>query len=775
MRSDLETHPWQWLALGTVAVPLAAGNRFVAWADEAQQRVRRVFGRRRGLRLLAFVAAFPLFTAAAFAHHVWLDERGLPELRPLLEFEPPTAGRIYDTNGEVLLEVATEHRRVVTYAEIPEVLRQAILAAEDKNYFAHSGVDFAAWPRVAFKALRQTALEMRSPSASAGDGPLRLPQGGSTLTQQLVRSYFLRDMTSRESGPELLADGWIPRLAARALGVGTTNKLLRKVEEMRIAFWLEREMERAYGSRAAAKEEILARYASFIYLGHGRYGFAAAADYYFGRPLSSLTKEDADEAACLAGIAKSPRSYAPAPANLERARRRRNQVIALMEARGYLARPLATRLAASPVRVVRPRPLSTDAPAAVEQALRELRRDGRWGLEALAAGRVFLHSTLDNRIQVAANDALEAGLRRYEERHPETGAWIQGAVVVLRNRDAAVLALVGGRKRYRGLDTSWADLNRAVQTRRQPGSTMKPLLYLAAFRNGSLLNEVVPDEPVAVPMGNMRVKWISNYDGAYLGPIALREALAQSRNAPAMWLAKEIGVESVLRTARDLGLETPLRPDLSTVLGASELSLLDLANMFRAIASGLRAEPYVLAKITDQRGGIRYEPARRSQPLPVDAEALRQVQEGLRGTVRLPRGTAHALEAMGFPIQVLGKTGTTNGFRDALFVGSTYGEDGITTGVWIGFDDNRTLGPAETGARNALPVFAEIMRQVYERQKLAVAPTMPAAIEKSIDSYLTSRMHALPAEPLPATAAAAVAPAVLSFPAPPRMVGTEDK
>src|SRR5262249_30205036 len=156
-----------------------------------------------------------------------------------------------------------------------------------------------------------------------------------------------------------------------------------------------------------------------------------------------------------------------AAANLERSRRRRNQVLGLMEARGYLSRGLVERLAASPLRVVPPRPLSTDAPAAVEQALRELRRDGRWGLDALAAGRIFLASTIDNRIQVAANDALEAGLGRYEERHPDSGAWIQGAVVVLRNRDAALLALVGGRKRYRGLDSSWADLNRAVQTRRQ--------------------------------------------------------------------------------------------------------------------------------------------------------------------------------------------------------------------------------------------------------------------------------------------------------------------
>jgi penicillin-binding protein 1A len=764
MRSDLESHPWQWLALGALALPLAAGTHTVAWAATGRERALRLWSRRRGLRLLAFLAVVPILALLAFAHHVCFDERGLPDLRALLQFEPPTTGRVYDANGGVVLEMATEYRHLVTYVEIPPVVRQAILAAEDKNYFAHRGVDVSAWPRVLWKALRQTLQQAFSPSASASaDFVIRMPQGGSTITQQLVRSYFLRDLTARESGPELVSPGWGPRAAARVLGVPTTNKLLRKLEEMRIALWLEREMDRVYGSRRAAKEQILARYASFIYLGHGRYGFAAASDYYFGRPLGSLGIEDADKAACLAGIAKSPRAYAPTPASLERARRRRNQVLGLMAERGYLPSPLARQLAATPLRVVPPRPLSTDAPAAVEQALRELRRDGRWGVESLAAGRIFLHSTLDSRIQAAANDALEEGLRRYERRHPDTGASIQGAAVVLRNRDAAVLALVGGRKRYRGLDHSWADLNRAVETRRQPGSTIKPLLYLAAFRNGSALNGLVPDEPIAIPMGHLRFKWVSNYDGVFQGPIALREALAQSRNAPAMWLAREIGVDRVLRTARDLGLASPLRPDLSTVLGASELSLLELANMFRAIASGLRAEPYILARITDHRGGIRYEPTRRAVPLPVDREALLQVQEGLRGTVRLPRGTAHALEATGFPVPVLGKTGTTNGFRDALFVGSTYGEQGLTTGVWIGFDDNRSLGPGETGAKNALPVFAEIMRQVYERQRLAVAPAMPAAIEEGIDTYL-GRVQALPSVPVP-TAAIATAPAALSLPA----------
>jgi len=278
-------------------------------------------------------------------------------------------------------------------------------------------------------------------------------------------------------------------------------------------------------------------------------------------------------------------------------------------------------------------------------------------------------------------------------------------------------------------------------------------LYLAAFRHGSMLDGPVPDAPISVPTGvGTARKWISNYDGVFKGIIPLREALAQSRNAPAVWLAQEIGVEPVLSTARDLGLVAPLRPSISTVLGASEVSLLELANLFRAIASGLRADPYVVARITDSEGGIRYEPTPLVEPLRVDAEALRRAQEGLRGVVRLPKGTAHALDVAGTP--VMGKTGTTNDFRDALFVGSTYGPEGLTIGVWVGFDDNRSLGPAETGARSALPVFAEILRRVYERDHLAVAPPFPESIEDGITRYL-SRPPAV--TPPPAMLATAIA------------------
>ena len=199
----------------------------------------------RAVRVAAPLLALSLLLpAAVLFHHVYLDRSGLPDLEPFIRFEPPTIGKIYDAQGAVLIELAREHRRVVSWDEMPLILRQAILAAEDKNFFSHSGVDYSALPRVVLK------MTVRSLAAWRKDGaPFRLlmPQGGSTLTQQLVRGYFVQDRTSRENGDALFHDAPTVRLLSAALGVPAANKLLRKLEEVRLALWLEEEMRRHYG------------------------------------------------------------------------------------------------------------------------------------------------------------------------------------------------------------------------------------------------------------------------------------------------------------------------------------------------------------------------------------------------------------------------------------------------------------------------------------------------------------------------------------------------
>jgi penicillin-binding protein 1A len=679
-----------------------------------------------------------LVPTVRLVHYIYFDRSGLPDLERFIRFDIPTIGEVYDAQGAVLVELAREYRRVVSYDEVPPILRDAILAAEDRNFFTHSGVEYRALPRVAYKTMVHSVAAWWN-----GDGfRLRLPHGGSTLTQQLVRGYFLRDRSSREGGATLFRDNVSSRLLSAVLGVPATNKLLRKLEEIRLSIWLEQEMRQRFGSQEQAKREIFVRTANFNYLGNGRYGFAAASQYYFGRHLSSYTLADAGQAALLAGITKSPRDYAPVPGD-PRPLRRRNEILGLMARNGYISTSVAKRSQAEPVLVATDNTIKTQAPAAINTVFAELKQHG-FATEDLFQGRISVHSTVDQRVQTIVNEALENGLGLYERRYPAAKGVIQGSVVVLRNADAAILAEAGGRQVYKSRRARYVDLNRTTGSLRQPGSAWKPLVYLAAFRQNLNLETTVPDEPISVPMGADRpVKWIANYDNQFKGPIPIRQALAESRNAVAVWITREIGLENVIRTSREMGIRTPLQPYITTALGASEVRLLELAGAYRAMASALLAEPHIIDRVTDASGSVLYEAS--GSAVAIDSAYLSLIQEGLRGVIRLPAGTAHALDSRDFPVPVMGKTGTTSGLRDALFVGSTYGPQGITVAVRLGFDDNRALGEKETGGRTALPIFREIMLRVYERQLVGPVPQFPREIEHGIDQYLV-RQAALAAE-----------------------------
>jgi len=720
--------------------------------DARQARMRAIFARLRVTRRLSarlkamrrhrvvllgiavLAVALPLVPAVWLVHHVYFNRTGMPDLEAFIRFEPPTTGVVRDAHGTVLIELAREYRSVVSYDQVPIILRQAILAAEDKRFFSHSGVDYRVVPRI----VQKTAVRSIREWWKGGHGfRLLLPQGGSTITQQLVRGYFLQVLTGRSDRDAMFHAGLAPpRVLSAVLGASAMNKLLRKMEEVRLTLWLEREMRKRYGSPERAKREIFARYASFIYLGNGRYGYAAASEYYFGRSLASYTAADAGKAALLAAIAKAPRDYAPVPGN-PRPTSRRNQILALMTRHGDIPESLAKRCQEEPIRVAPRSPLKTDSPAAIEHVLSELARHGgtRFGVEDLFQGRIDVSSTIDARVQTIVNEALEHGLAEYEKRHPRERGMIQGSVVVLGNADAAILAEAGGRRVYRDRGARYSDYNRVTASLRQPGSAMKPLVYLAAFESGLDLDTTVPDEPIEVPLGNGGgTKWIANYDNQFKGPIPMRQALAESRNTVAVWLTRQIGVRSVIRTARQMGIRTPLQPYISTALGASEVRLLELADAYRAIASGVLADPYIVSRVTDLDRDDLYVAPRSTRV--IESAGLRRIQEGLRGVVRIPGGTASVLSRRDFPIPVMGKTGTTSDFRDALFVGSTYGPTGITVAVRIGFDDNHPLGGSETGGRTALPIFREIMLRIYERRLVGEAPRFPYAIENGINQYV---------------------------------------
>jgi penicillin-binding protein 1A len=677
-----------------------------------------------GLRFGVPTLALATLLGGSAAHRIYFDRTELPDLEPFVRFEPPTTGEVRDTEGRILIEVAREYRRVVEYREVPPIIRDAILAAEDQDFFRHAGIDYLAFPRVAWKALAHSAAATRR--AFQRDGTLIpavvVPQGGSTVTQQLVRGYFLSHLTQSEDDATLASGSWWARAGGILLGSRATNKLTRKIEEARLSLWLEDALARRLGSRRRAKEEILARYASFIYLGNGRYGFAAASEYYFGKPLGSYTSADADKAALLAGITKSPADYAPGSENSERAWRRRNSILALMAEHGTLSAEDAARSAGAPIRLAERPKVKTEAPAVIENVFAELKalgvRDPRLGVEALVQGRIRVQATVDDRIQRIVNEALEEGLRQYEQRHRRGRGLVQGSVVVLRNADGAILAESGGRQVYKDRVTAYSDFNRVTDSLRQPGSVMKPIVYLAAFRKGATLDTLVPDEPIAVDGGpGQPPKWINNYDYAFKGVIPIRQALAESRNAATIWIAQDVGLDKVMETARAVGIRTPLQPYITTALGASEVL----------------ADPHIIQAVSDRDGQVIHR--HRGAPRRLGGgTALREIQEGLRCVVRMPGGTAHAL--VGLDVAVMGKTGTSSDFRDALFVGSSYGRGGITVAVRVGYDDNRELGARETGGRTALPIFRQIMQNVYEEGLVGPAPRFPEEMEARIDQYL---------------------------------------
>jgi len=711
--------------------------------------VRRVYKRSLLLRVASLLAAIPLVAILCAIIYVSYNRTDLPDLEAFLRFEPPTTGHIYDAHGRALVELGKERREVIQYKDIPEVLRQAILSAEDENFFSHRGVDYSVFPRLLGKT-NIRALFSRGRSATkenVGERTAAFPQGGSTITQQLVRGYFLQKLTSTKTSNTIQHSAPFSHLLAFVIGAPGANRLLLKIEEMRLSLWIEGEMQKRYGSKRRAKEELLARYASFIYLGNGRYGFAAASQYYFGIPMSALTADDADKAALLAGITKSPGEYAPTMADNPKPLRRRNQILALMVKNHFLSAETAQSSQRTPIRLAVHSNGPIEAPAAVENVLYELKGldvdlAADIGMNQLLEGRIQIYSTIDDQIQRFANAALENGLELYERRHPLNTGLIQGSVVVLRNSDSAILAEAGGRRRYEGHNTTYSDFNRVTQSVRQPGSAMKPIVYLAAFRQGALeLDTPVPDEPISVATSaDHPPKWISNFDNKFEGIIPARQALAESRNAVAIWIIQQIGIDSVLNTARDVGIRTALHHYETTALGASEVTLLELANAYRMMASGIHAEPYAIRRIERNGGAVIYNHPSSCCSIRENELKLSMIQEGLRGVVRIPSGTAHALDTRTFPIPVMGKTGTTNNYRDALFLGSTYGPNGITVAVRIGFDDNRSLGRMETGGRAALPIFREVMLNTYQAKLVGPVPSFPANMEKNIQAYLSGEI-----------------------------------
>ena len=557
---------------------------------------------------------------------------------------------------EVLTSIddrAGEEYRPVRLGDVPVTLLSAILAAEDHRFFEHSGFDLHGVMRAAWANMR------------AG----RVTQGGSTITQQLVKNRLL---SARRS-------------------------YARKVRET----WLAALVEWRY-----PKERILEAYLNEIYLGqHGPLavrGVGAAARVYFGKEVHQLTL---GEAALIAGMVRAPNTYSPLT-NRERARERRDVILGRMLELRKIVEVEHAAARREPVRVQRVGIAGQSAPYfsdRVRQEIEELLGGNVGGRGA----RVF--TTLDPSLQQFAESAVSRGLTGLETRaaalrRRAPGERLQAALVVLDPTTGGIRALVGGR------DYLASQFNRAAHARRQPGSAFKPFVYAAALaeRGGHpafTAASLVDDTPITLTSGGK--SWSPrNYDERYEGRVSVRRALEHSLNSATVRVALEIGLPEVIQTAQKLGLAADLAPVPAVALGAFEVTPLDLARAYLPFVNGgARLTTVSTVRAVVDGDGVDVTPAR-EPPTPVMSPAEAYLMTSLLAGV-VTSGTGASARALGVTGDVAGKTGTTNDARDAWFVGYS---PGLLALVWVGFDDNSTIGLS--GAQAALPIWADFMRQV---------------------------------------------------------------
>ena len=590
-----------------------------------------------------------------------------PARRLRAVFDGPQVSRLTDAEGKDLalarLEplpiggiypAGNEDRVLVRLSEVPKHLIEELIATEDRKFYDHMGFD----PR---------ALARAATSVFSG----RM-QGGSTITQQLVKNFFLT--------PE--------------------RTLSRKFTELVMAILLEAH----YG-----KAEILETYLNEIYLGQDRdraiHGVGLAAQYYFGKDVQHLTVA---ESALLVAMVKGPAVYDPRR-HAARALERRNLVLRETKDQGSItmeqyAAARAADLGVSP----RPSMGTSPYPAFVQLVHRQLRRD--YDEKDLRSEGLRIFSTLDPRAQLSAERALAKRIAQYDKERRFGQPGLEGAVVMTDPSSGEVQALVGGRDaRYRGY-------NRAIDAARPVGSLLKPAVYLTALSEPSRYTLITPiDDGPFLWKSRGAPDWEpKNYDRKFHGLVPLRVALAQSYNAATARLGTDVGLDKVLATVKKLGVERELRPFASTLLGATEMSPLEVAQMYQTVAAGgFRSPLRAIREVTTQEGKpLQRYALKVEQAFP--AEPMVLITAALQGVVR--EGTAQGLKAFLPPeVAAAGKTGTTDEQRDAWFAGFTGDRLGV---VWLGYDDNRAA--RLSGAAAALPVWGDIMAALMP-QPLALA------------------------------------------------------
>ena len=723
----------------------------------------------------------------------------LPDFAPLKERNLNAFSIVYSEEDEVVGKYLMENRIPISYEQIPKQLVNAFVAAEDADFFKHKGVDYKGILRAMFK------------NFLAG----RIVQGGSTITQQVTKTFFLTPKRS----------------------------LTRKLKEVAYAFGLEQNL---------TKEEILGLYLNNIYLGNGAYGVEAAADSYFNKRVEHLTLA---EMAMLAGLVKAPSRYSPVN-NLKRAKDRQTYVLARMAELGFISQEQKEKALRIPLKIQsRESAYFSKAPYFTEFIRHQVEK--KYGKEKLYQEGLRIYTTLDLSLQKNAQRSVEAGLRELDKREGFRGpiqtlppnevkelpnkkkgavpplpqkeifegvilskedskksytvwvedrkgilpysemSWalnvkrtstykpqkvktpadllnpgdviyvrvkespkkdqplllsldqeplVQGALLCLDPKTGYVRALVGGR------DFSESQFNRAISSRRQPGSAFKPVIYGAALEKGYTPSTIIMDSPVEYSDPDGGTYWApKNYDEDFMGPITFRNALAHSRNVVTVKILEDIGVGYALQFMKRLGIESPIKRDLSIALGTSGISMMELTSAFAVFANGgERIKPIFIKKIVTMKGEVLEEntpylemeekeeeeetpknvsPAPKEQVIsPQNAFIMTYLLQGV-----IQHGTGQRAKVLGRP--VAGKTGTSSDYSDAWFIGYS---PSLLAGVWVGFDDKTSLGKNETGARAALPIWISFMSQALKNTPVETPKPPPGItfIRVNIDTGL---------------------------------------
>jgi penicillin-binding protein 1A len=648
---------------------------------------------RAAVALAAALVAAPVLPAPVGAQSPAATRTGEPWRIVAL----PQSSVIFARDGSTIIgEVGRQVRTSVALRTLPRYLPAAFIAVEDKRFHQHNGVDVVGIAG----ALRD---------AVGGDA-----RGASTITQQLVGNMHPDAVDRRDRSIE------------------------RKVREQQAAI----EMERRY-----SKEQILEAYLNTIYFNHGWYGIDAAARHYFGKPAARVTLA---EAASLAAMPKSPVLYDPSR-YADRNRQRRDLILDLMAEQGYVTRAQAAAAKAEPVRVAD----DDGVLGASRYFVRVVQLQAQRAGVALAEGGYRVLTTLDPALQTAAATALASQtaalertkgwrhqtLAQYQRQKAAGGAgapaYLQGAVVAMDPVTGEIRALVGGR------DYDDSPYNRAVEARRQPGSSFKPFVYAAAIAQGVPPNAVVGDTAVRVALPDGRVYAPGNADNQFLGLLTMREALARSRNPVAVELWQRATPDSVIALARRAGVNATILPYPSSALGATAVRPIDFVAAYATFATlGERPDPRFLARVEDRTGRTVYSAPASTPTAALDPRVSFIVRDILRDAV--DRGTASSVRRL-LPARIpaAGKTGTTNDNADVWFVGMT---PDLVGGVWLGFDQPKTIASGAAGGSLAAPVWAQMVARWYGSREAGDAWNAPPP--DGVVAVELDRQTGLPADSL---------------------------